>query len=167
SMHLDAADIDLKSFDPEFYTDLCAGYLETVLETLKILKSSGVWLEITNLIIPTLNDDLSQIKDMCAWIKENLGEGVPLHFSRFHPQYKLTHLAPTPAETLYKAREIAVNSGLDFVYIGNLPGNTAENTYCPRCQKAIIQRSGYVILSNKVVEGKCGFCGRDIPGVWS
>jgi len=167
SLYLDAADVDLKAFTPQFYTDICAGYLETVLETLKILKRNGVWLEITNLVIPALNDDLGKIKQMCIWIKENLGADVPLHFSRFWPQYKLTHLLPTPVETLENARTQAQEAGLNFVYIGNVPGHPAENTYCPKCKKPVIQRSGYSILGNSLINGKCKFCGREIAGIWS
>jgi pyruvate formate lyase activating enzyme len=167
SLYLDGANVDLKGFTQEFYSEVCAGYLETVLETLKTLKKNGVWLEITNLIVPTLNDDLDKIKQMCIWIKENLGSDVPIHFSRFWPQYKLTTLNPTPAETLEKARQIAQDVGLNFVYLGNIPGNPAENTYCPRCKKALIQRSGFSVLSNNIINGRCKFCGRQIPGVWA
>jgi pyruvate formate lyase activating enzyme len=167
SLYLDGANIDLKGFTQEFYSEVCAGYLETVLETLKTLKRNKVWLEITNLVVPTLNDDLDKIKQMCIWIKENLGPDVPLHFSRFWPQYKLTTLNPTPTETLDKARQIAQDAGLNFVYIGNIPGHAAENTYCPGCKKALIQRSGFSVLSNNIINGKCKFCGRQIPGVWA
>ncbi len=168
ALYLDAANIDLKGFTQDFYNDYCAGYLDTVLETLKILKRSGVWLEITNLVIPTLNDDLEKLREMSLWIKENLGSDVPLHFSRFHPQYKLTSLTSTPVSTLDKARQIAMDSGLDFVYIGNVPGHMAENTYCPGCLKAVIERRGFTILSNNInPQGKCNFCGRPIPGIWA
>ena len=168
SLYLDAANIDLKGFTQEFYTETCAGYLETVLETLKILKRNGTWLEITNLIVPTLNDDLEKIKQMCVWIKENLGQDVPLHFSRFWPQYKLTTLNPTPVETLEKAREIAKDTGLNFVYIGNVPGHVGENTYCPRCKLPIIKRTGFSVLEkNLSSSGTCVFCKTPVPGVWS
>lgn len=168
SLYLDAADIDLKGFTREFYAEVCAGYLETVLETLKILKRNRVWLEITNLIVPTLNDEPDKIRQMCIWIKENLGPDVPLHFSRFWPQYKLTHLNPTPVETLEKARAVAQEAGLNFVYIGNVPGHEGENTYCPKCKKAVIMRRGFSVLENNLTpEGNCRFCQHPIPGVWS
>lgn len=168
SLYLDGANIDLKAFTQEFYTDICAGYLETVLETLKILKRNKVWLEITNLVIPTLNDDLDKIRQMCLWIKENLGSDVPLHFSRFWPQYKLTTLNPTPVDTLEKAKRIAQNVGLNYVYIGNVPGHPAENTYCPGCKKAVIRRSGFSVLENNLTSsGNCKFCQYPIPGIWS
>jgi pyruvate formate lyase activating enzyme len=167
ALYLDAANIDLKGFTQEFYSEVSAGYLETVLETLKILKRNKVWLEITNLVVSTLNDDLGKIRQMCVWIKENLDPDVPLHFSRFWPQYKLAHLPPTPVETLEKAREIAQDIGLNFVYIGNVPGHPAESTYCPGCKKPLIRRSGYSILENNLSNGKCSFCKRPIPGIWS
>jgi len=168
SLYLDGANIDLKAFTQEFYRDICAGYLETVLETLKILKRNRVWVEITNLVVPTLNDDLDKIKQMCVWIKENLGEDVPLHFSRFWPQYKLTTLSPTPTETLEEARGIAQDTGLNFVYIGNVPGHPAESTYCPGCKKTVILRQGFTVLENNLTSGgNCKFCGRNIPGIWA
>jgi pyruvate formate lyase activating enzyme len=167
SMYLDAANIDLKGFTQEFYNDFSAGYLDTTLETLKGLKKNKVWVEITNLIVPTLNDDMGKIKDMTKWISDNLGPDVPLHFSRFWPAFKLTNLYPTPQETLEKARDIALNSGIRYVYIGNIPGLASENTYCHNCRKPIIVRSGYVILENHLKDGTCGYCGTSIPGVWS
>lgn len=168
SLYLDAANIDLKAFTQDFYTDICAGHLETVLNTLKILKRNQVWLEITNLVIPALNDDLKKIEEMAAWIKENLGDSVPLHFSRFWPQYKLNALAPTPVEALEKARQTALDAGLKFVYIGNIPGHPGENTYCPGCKKAVIRRVGYTVIENNLSSGgSCNFCQYSIPGVWS
>jgi pyruvate formate lyase activating enzyme len=168
SLYLDAANIDLKGFTQDFYSQICAGYLETVLNTLKTLKHRGVWLEITNLVIPTLNDDPQKIKEMVTWIKENLGPDVPLHFSRFWPQYKLTALAPTPVETLEKARQIAQDTGLNFVYIGNVPGHPGENTYCPKCKKPVILRRGFTILENNLTSiGDCKFCKTPIPGIWN
>ena len=168
SLYLDAADIDLKGFTQEFYSEVSSGYLETVLNTLKVLKKNGVWLEITNLVVPGLNDDLDKIRQMCLWIKENLGSDTPIHFSRFWPQYKLTSLAPTPLETLEKARIVAQIQGLNFVYIGNVPGHLAESTYCPKCKKPVIVRRGYTILENNLtLEGNCKFCHYPIPGVWA
>lgn len=168
SLYLDAANIDLKGFTQEFYSDVCAGYLDTVLETLMILKRNRVWLEITNLIVPTLNDDLDKIKQMCIWVKENLGTDVPMHFSRFWPHYKLTTLNPTSVETLEKARGVAMGVGLNYVYIGNVPGHLAENTYCPKCKKIVIMRRGFSVLENNLTSGgTCKFCGQQIPGVWS
>ena len=164
--YLDAANIDLKGFSNEYYDRLSEGTLEPVLRTLKILREEGVHVEITNLILPGFNDDEAMIKKMCLWIKDNLGADTPLHFSRFFPMYKLTSLNPTPVETLEKARQIALGCGLRYVYIGNLAGNPAENTYCSKCQKLLIERKGYFIVQNNIVDGKCRFCGEKIAGVW-
>jgi pyruvate formate lyase activating enzyme len=167
SLYLDAADIDLKGFTEGFYSDVCAGYLDTVLNTLKVLKRNKVWLELTNLVVPTLNDEPQNLRQMVVWIKENLGDEVPIHFSRFQPLYKLANLYPTPVSTLEKAHQIATDVGLKFVYIGNVPGHPAENTYCPKCKKVVIRRVGYTILENNLKSGNCKFCGRPIPGVWA
>lgn len=163
--YLDGANIDLKGFNENFYKKVCSAKLEPVLESLKILKKNNVWLEITNLIIPTLNDDFKEIEEMCKWIKDNLGKDVPLHFSRFHPDYKLLDIEITPKETLEKAKEIAVQY-LNYVYIGNIITKEHENTYCPKCKELLVQRFGYNILQNKIKDGKCTKCGNKIPGVW-
>jgi len=168
SLYLDAADIDLKGFDQEFYSKACEGHLDTVLNTLKILKKNGVWIEITNLVIPTLNDDLGKIKEMSIWIKDNLGPDTPIHFARFHPQYKLRNLHSTPVSTLEGAREIAMDIGLNYVYVGNVPGHMAESTYCPKCNKPVIRRVGYTILEiNLDSQGRSKCCNYPIAGVWS
>ncbi|MCF8230109.1 MAG: AmmeMemoRadiSam system radical SAM enzyme, partial [Bacteroidales bacterium] len=137
--YADAANIDLKSFSNEIYEMLNAGTLEPILNTLKILKEEGIWLEITNLVVPDWTDDFDMIKKMCAWLAENGFEDTPLHFSRFHPTYKLQKLPPTPRSTLMKARETGFSEGLKYVYVGNIPGTDAENTYCPNCNKLIIK----------------------------
>jgi len=164
--YLDAANIDLKGFSQDFYGQMSLGNLDSVLQTLKILKEEGVWVEITNLVLPGFNDDPELIKRMCVWIKENLGPDTPLHFSRFWPMYKLTNLSPTPVETLEKAKKIANDAGLKYVYIGNIPGSSAESTFCPVCQKLLIGRSGYTITENNTENGKCKFCNAEIPGIW-
>lgn len=164
--YLDAANIDLKGFSQEYYNEISLGNLDSVLRTLKILRQEGVWVEITNLILPGYNDDEAIIRKMCLWIKENLGSETPLHFSRFWPMYKLTALNPTPLTTLEKARQIALDCGLKYVYIGNIPGHEAENTYCPRCKKIVIKRAGYAILEVNLIDGKCKFCGEKIEGIW-
>jgi len=165
--YLDAANIDLKGFTNDYYLKISDATLEPVLKSLKILKEEGVHIEITNLILPGYNDDQDTIRKMCLWIKENLGNDVPLHFSRFFPMYKLTSLSPTPVETLEIARKIALESGLKYVYIGNVGGHSAENTYCPRCKKVLIERRGYFVLQNNIVDGKCKFCGEKIEGIWN
>jgi pyruvate formate lyase activating enzyme len=164
---MDAANIDLKSFEESICRKLNGGHAEPVLRSLRIFKEEGVWLEITNLVIPTWTDDLDLIKRMCDWLVQNGLHDCPLHFSRFNPLYKLTQLPVTPVSTLEHAREIAMKSGLQYVYIGNVPGHAAENTYCHHCSKMIIERRGFSILSSNLDKGKCRFCGAQIPGVWS
>lgn len=164
--YMDAANIDLKGFSEDFYAKNCNGSLKPVLNSLIVLKQENVWLEITNLVIPTLNDDMKQIKEMCKWIMKNLGSDVPIHFSRFFPHYKLMNLPPTPLEILIQARKTAMDVGLKFVYIGNIR-HEAESTYCPECKKMLIERIGYFIRQNNIKNGECGFCGNRIPGVWS
>ncbi|MEA3459738.1 MAG: AmmeMemoRadiSam system radical SAM enzyme [Chloroflexota bacterium] len=164
--YVDGIRVDLKAFDEEFYIKVSQGRLEPVLETLKIIQEEGVHLEIINLVVPTLNDDPEEIRQMCQWIKENLGLDVPLHFSRFLPMYKLQSLPPTPIETLETAHKIALEEGLHYVYIGNVPGHPAENTYCSKCGELLIKRRGFYVLENHIIDGKCEYCGEPIPGVW-
>jgi pyruvate formate lyase activating enzyme len=163
---LDAVKIDLKGFTEDFYTEVTGGTLQPVLNTLKILKEENKWFEIVNLIVPTVNDNPEDIKKMCEWIKENLGDEVPVHFIRFHPAYKLTRLQPTPIETLEKAHKIAKDVGLKYVYIGNVPGHEYNSTFCPYCGKRLIHRVGFSVLENNIANGKCKFCGGKIAGVW-
>jgi len=163
---LKAVKIDLKSFTQSFYADICEGQLQPVLDTLKRLSDSGVWYEIVVLLIPTLNDSTDEIKRMAAWIVKDLGPDVPLHFSRYHPMYKIKNIPPTPSDTLRRARQIAVAEGCRFVYIGNVPGEEAQNTVCPYCQAMLIRRYEYRILENNIVKGACKACGKTIAGVW-
>ncbi len=164
--YLTAANIDLKGFKEKFYAAFCEGTLKDTLNTLKILKEEGVWIEITNLLIPGANDSEEDILNLCRWVKENLGEDTPIHFSRFYPMYKLTNLSPTPISSLVRARDIAVKEGLKFIYIGNIPQHIGEDTHCPACGKLLVKRIGYTILKNLLKKGKCSFCGEKIPGVW-
>jgi len=164
--YLDAANIDLKGFSEDYYRNMCSGSLEPVLKSLKILREEGVHLEITNLVLPGYNDDADSVTKMCLWIRDNLGEDTPLHFSRFFPMYKLLNLMPTPPDSLYKARDIALECGLKYVYIGNLAGNQAESTYCPACKKMLIERKGYFIVQNNIENGRCKSCQEEIAGVW-
>jgi pyruvate formate lyase activating enzyme len=166
SKYLDAANVDLKAFTEDYYNRICNGSLKPVLNSLVVLKQEGVWLEITNLVIPTLNDDIKTIREMCRWILKNLGSDTPIHFSRFFPQYKLDNLPPTPLEILIEARKTAMDVGLKFVYIGNIR-HEGENTYCPKCKKMLIERVGYFVKQNNIVNGKCKFCNTSIAGVWS
>lgn len=165
--YLDGANINLKSFSDSIYMKLNGGRLQTVLNTLKTLKDQKVWLEITNLIIPSWNDDLEMIKKMCEWLVSNGFAENPLHFNRFFPLYKLTQLPSTPVATLLKAKDIAVQAGCKYVYVGNVPEMGTENTCCPKCKKLLVERKGFAILSMKLDKGKCGYCGYTIHGVWS
>jgi len=164
---IDGANIDLKSFSNEIYLKLNAGKLQPVLDTLRTLKDEGVWLEITNLVVPSWTDDLDMIKKMCNWLLENGFAETPLHFSRFTPMYKLTQLPPTPVNILTSARDIAQKEGLKHVYIGNVPGAGYQDTLCPGCGNIAIERRGYRILKNNIVNGKCSSCGTAIKGVWN
>ena len=161
----DAANIDLKFFDDAMYRKITTGSLKPVLESLVLAKEMDVWLEITHLVIPTLNDDFSLIKKMCVWIKDNLGEDVPMHFSRFYPHYLLKNLPQTPVQTLRRARDIALEVGLHFVYIGNVWGEE-ENTYCPYDGALLIKRIGFTITEYNLKDGKCPSCDKPAAGRW-
>lgn len=163
--YLDAYKVDLKSFDEKFYRKLTGGRLADVLKTLQTVRQSGAWLEIVTLLVPGENDSEEEIRAMARWIKENLGSGVPLHFSRFFPQYKLQNLPPTPPETLIRARRIAMEEGLKFVYTGNVAYPEGEATYCLKSGEKAIVRQGYFIISNNLKDGVCPD-GEKIPGIW-
>jgi len=163
---IDAANIDLKSFSESTYLKLTGGKLQPVLDSLKIFKEMGVWLEITNLVIPTWTDKLEEIRKMCKWLSENGFSNTPLHFSRFYPMYKLEQLPPTPLDILNKAFRIATDEGLKYVYVGNIPGNEYANTRCPSCGSIAVERQGYRIAANNITGGKCNKCGKTVDGVW-
>ena len=163
---LNGVKIDLKSFSEKFYKEYCSGERKPVLETLKLLQKIGIWYELVVLIIPTLNDSDLEIRSMCEWIKSELGMDVPIHFSRFHPMYKIKNLPSTPVKTLETAHSIARDVGLNYVYLGNIPGHKAESTYCPGCGKVLIERAGYHIVRNDLSGGACVYCKKVIPGVW-
>jgi pyruvate formate lyase activating enzyme len=163
---LDGANIDLKTFDDAMYAKLSSGKLAPVLRTIKVLREEGVWLEITNLIIPTWTDNFDTIKRMCEWLCANGLSDAPLHFSRFTPLYKLSQLPSTPTSTLEQAYDIATKSGIQYVYVGNVGGHWAENTRCPKCKKIVVERSALTVLAIHMTQGKCKFCGEKIPGVW-
>lgn len=164
---LDAITVDLKAFTAEFYAEVCALELEPVLATLQSIAATGVHLELVNLVIPSLNDDLNDIRRMCRWIVENLGPEVPLHFTRFFPAYRMRHVPPTPLETLEAALAIADEVGLHYVYIGNVPGHKRNSTFCPRCGQRLIYRVHFTALANEIVGGACRFCGQPIAGIWA
>jgi pyruvate formate lyase activating enzyme len=164
--HIDAANIDLKAFTESFYGKTTLTHLQPVLETLEWLKNeTKVWFEITNLMIPTLNDDPEETRKLSEWILTHLGPDVPLHFTAFHPDFKLQDKPRTPAETLHRARAIALETGLHYVYEGNIFSGSA-NTCCPKCGELIIRRSWHDVLENRLVQGACPKCSSVIPGVW-
>jgi len=164
--YVDAARIDLKGMNDEFYREVCSGTLKPVLDAIIQTRASGVHLEIINLIIPTLNDRPEQIRQLVRWVKTNLGSDIPVHFSRFFPQYKMRNLPSTSLETLDAAYEIALGEGLNYVYIGNLISEKGQNTYCPGCKGLLIERSGYTVLQNRIKDGRCPNCSKEIYGVW-
>lgn len=161
---IDAANIDLKCFHDSIYHEITTARLQPVLQTLQTLKEKGVWLEITNLVIPGFTDDFKMIEQMCDWFVSSGFEDVPLHFSRFYPSYKMSDVLPTSKETLEKAYKIAKDKGLKYVYLGNIQTDKT-NTYCPYCHAKIIERNGYQ-ASAKSFKGKCPKCGKKINGVF-
>lgn len=164
---LSAVKVDLKSFREKYYREVVVGELKPVLDTLILLRKLDMWTEIVFLVVPTLNDRDEEFRDLSRWIKTELGVSVPVHFTRFYPQYKLRNLPPTPVKTLERARNIALAEGLHFVYIGNVPGHPGENTYCPHCSTLLIRRRGFWVIENKISDAKCPECGYLIPGIWS
>ena len=163
---VDAVKIDLKGFSQAFYTDFVRGELRPVLEAIQAVRKSGVWLEIVYLVVPTLNDDAAGLRRMSRWLASEVGPDVPLHFSRFQPMYLVKNLPPTPVSTLERAREIAREEGLQYVYVGNVPGHPAENTSCPGCRQTVVERFGFEVRSVRLNKGKCEACGHPIPGIW-
>ncbi|MFQ6037401.1 MAG: AmmeMemoRadiSam system radical SAM enzyme [Candidatus Aminicenantales bacterium] len=163
---VDAIKVDLKAFNQDFYTQYVRGELQPVLDGIRLIAQTDVWLEIVYLVIPTLNDSPEEIRRMSGWLVENAGPEVPVHFSRFHPMYLMKNLPPTPVSTLERAHDVAVREGLKYVYIGNVPGHTYENTFCPECHQVIIRRTAYRIHEVKITNGRCSSCGARIPGIW-
>ena len=164
--YLDAANVDLKAFRDQYYKDLCGAHLEPVQETLRRMKAQGIFVEVTTLIVTGLNDNSAELEELAAFIANDLGVDTPWHISRFHPTYKLTDRTATPVKTLSAAREIGLAAGLRYVYTGNVPGNAAENTFCPGCGKVIIERWGFQVGALRIKNGQCSQCGTEIDGVW-
>jgi len=162
-----AVKVDLKGFTAEFYRKYVGGDLKAVLATIELLGELGMHTELVVLLIPGLNDSPQEVRRMSSWVVNTLGPDVPMHFTRFHPAYKMTNLTPTPVRTLERARETAVDQGVRYAYVGNVPGHPYENTYCHACGKVVIARYGYHVLQRHVSEeGACEFCGAHIPGIW-
>jgi pyruvate formate lyase activating enzyme len=162
---LHAANVDLKSFRDKTYRKIMGATLQPVLDTLILMKKLGIWVEITTLVIPGINDSSEELGEIARFIAEELGVETPWHISRFHPDHRLTDIPATPASTLERAVTIGREAGLEYVYTGNVPGNAGENTTCPGCNKTIIERFGFQLVSYEIKDGECAFCGHTIAGV--
>jgi len=163
---LDAATLNIKSYDDGIYRKLNGGRLNPVLNTFKTLHAQGIHFEMINLVVPGYTDDEDMVKAMCGWILENIGPDYPLHFLRFFPRYKLDRLPPTPVSTLTRYRELAMQQGIHYAYVGNVPRHEGNNTYCHNCKKLLIERQGYLIPTYNLAGNHCKFCNTRIPGVW-
>jgi len=164
--YLDAANVDLKAFADRFYRKVVGARLEPVLEALRYMKQKGIWVEVTTLVIPLLNDSEAELQNAAEFIARDLGPDTPWHVSRFFPAYKMDEWSPTSSATLLKARRIGQDAGLRYVYVGNLPGDDREDTCCPRCHQRLIRRRGFEVLENRLEQGACPNCGTAIAGVW-
>jgi pyruvate formate lyase activating enzyme len=164
--YLDAANVDLKSFKEEFYKEICGARLQPVLENLRLMRQLGIWVEITTLVIPTLNDSDKEFEEIAQFIA-SLGREVPWHISAFYPTYKMLNLRRTPASLLHRAREIGIRAGLQYVYCGNIPGEEGEDTFCPHCGRKVIERVGFRVAKNEVIKGECRHCHGKIDGIWN
>ncbi len=162
----DAFAVALKGFDDDFYLKVVGAPLKPVLDAIVTVKGEGVWLELVTLIVPTLNDNMKQVREMCLWIRRNLGTQVPVHFGRFVPEYKLRNLPRTPVPVLERCRDIALDVGLQFVYLFNVAPHDANHTYCPKCKAPVIRRLGFKLTSNEIQRGICPKCKTRIPGIW-
>ncbi len=165
--YLDGANIDLKSINPEFYRTYCKGELEPILHNIQLLVQAGIHVEITHLVIPTLNDDIASLQRLVSWIKEHIGPTIPIHFARFYPLYKLVNLPPTPVAILERAYSLAQNVGLQYVYLSRVTGHRAESTYCPNCKNIVVRRVGFFVNQVNLTKGRCTFCNHPLPGKWN
>jgi pyruvate formate lyase activating enzyme len=163
---LDAIKIDLKGLSERFYHEVCDAELQPVLRSIRQVAKSRTHLEIVNLVVPTLNDSPAMFSELSKWVAGELGPDVPIHFTRFHPDYQLAQLPDTPVSTLERARETAMASGLHYVYVGNVPGHPGNHTYCPRCGAIVIRRDGFFVTAVHLTHGSCAACGQGIAGVW-
>jgi len=164
---IDAANIDLKSLDENFYLKVCKAKLKPILEAIKEIKKTETHIELTNLLIPGYNDKPKQIEKLVNWVKNNLGTTTPLHFSAFYPTYKLLDTPPTPPSTLLKAKEIAKKQGLKYIYLGNTNLPDSGTTHCPKCKKQLIERTQFQVIKNKIKDNSCPFCDEKIDGIFS
>jgi len=163
---VDAIKIDLKAYSEKFYREVVNGEMKPVLNALVAIRKAGVWSEIVYLVVPTLNDSDDEFRGLARWVKTELGPDVPVHFSRFHPEYLLKNLPPTPLATLERAKAVCDAEGLRYVYLGNVPGHPAENTYCPKCRRVVVERTGFIVRGMALDAGKCRYCHQPVPGVW-
>ncbi|MBP7146563.1 MAG: AmmeMemoRadiSam system radical SAM enzyme [Acidobacteria bacterium] len=164
---LAAVKVDLKAFSEKFYKEQCRGELKPVLDTLRLLAKRRMWTEIVVLLIPGLNDGEAEARALARFVRDDVGPEVPVHFTRFHPSYRMMNVPPTPVSSLERARDAARAEGLKYVYVGNVPGHPGNHTYCPGCGATLIRRTGLAVLGNRLQSGKCPDCSRAIPGIWS
>jgi pyruvate formate lyase activating enzyme len=164
--NLHAVNVDLKAFNGEFYREQCGAKLAPVLKTLETLKSMGIWIEVTTLLIPGLNDKPGELKDLARFLVD-LDPGIPWHISRFHPTYRLMHIPSTPVSTIQRARDLGYDAGLEYVYTGNIHGDEGENTFCHSCKALLINRTGFSVSENRIKDNRCAVCGKEIPGLWN
>ena len=164
---LDAIKIDLKGFSETFYRTVSDAQLQPVLRSIRQIDRRGVHLELVNLVVPTLNDSDQALRALVNWVAAELGPDVPLHFTRFYPNYQLLNLPPTPIATLDRARKFAIDRGLRYVYAGNVPDSPGNHTYCPKCRRIVVERSGFFVTANHLAGGRCAFCRQAIAGVWT
>ena len=164
--YLDGANVDLKAYTDDFYKTYCSAKLAPVKKTLKALKQHGIFIEVTTLLIPGLNDNKAELNQLASFIADELGPDVPWHVSRFYPTYRLMDKPPTPIQSILNARDIGLKKGLRYVYVGNVPGEEGENTYCHECGNLLIHRYGYTIRENRMIDGKCPVCNTPVNGVF-
>jgi len=162
---LHAANVDLKGFDAQFYRKVVGGQLESVLQSLRLMKQLGMWVEVTTLLVPEYVDQEEQLRAIARFIRDELGRETPWHVTRFFPQYQLTDLPPTPLASLRRARQIGLEEGLYYVYSGNVPGDEGEHTYCYQCGAMLIERYGFSVRRLALRDGACAQCGAPIHGI--
>ena len=166
SPNLHGANVDLKGFSEKYYKELCGAKLKPVLKTLELMKKMNVWVEVTTLLVPGLNDSKEELQQLAKFLV-NLDPDIPWHISRFHPTYRLTNVRATPPESIRKAKDIGYEAGLKYVYTGNLPGDDGEKTFCHQCKELLIDRYGFYVRKNVIANSRCPKCSAEIPGVWS
>ena len=163
--YLDAANIDLKSFSDRFYRKVVGATLEPVLETIRLMKSLGIWIEVTTLVIPGQNDSPEELREIARFLTHEIGVETPWHLSRFFPAFRMSRLPATELASLMRARDIGLEEGLEYIYVGNIGETNLANTYCPGCDLLLIERNGLGVATNRIRDGACPRCGRGIPGV--